>query len=1200
MEDAAHHEQLRVLRAAAASAREAVAALRTAAATKYAELVEDVGLPPRTEAAVLVLLDAIQDAGGELPAGIEPAFAHTPPFLAKFGAAWRAAYDRELAAEAAEKRMAPRAARAHETANAKLLRNLRNTSRGGGAVGAYGTGGAIGASGTSGASSAVASGAAAAPHAHASAHAWSAFVPDKVHAPLKGGAGMGHKARWTSCDLNVAVKVLHAATLSPAEYKEAVANLELEAELMCIASMHGANRFIVPQLGLVRGAPTDAWLEHLGSSITEHSVAGGELIGLAMAWEDGGALEHRLHGPAPWHATTPERLLLLERVAEGVALLHDNEPKLVIHGDLKAANVLLTADGEPRLSEFGLSVSRAAGSQGGRALVQTKSEHAAGTFAYMAPEMYRNGDAAALTASPATDVYALGTLAWEVLVGKKPWADYTPENRVRELCAGKLLDFARLPADSPSGLRALLERCVSTDIQKRPRAREVRDKIRELRPTLPLNPFVNYYSHGPGVALLFAGDEARFSSERAELEAALKRRDFEVVLLPAEDIIARLRRELDRVVTKASLRRVIFGFSGHGCTTSVHPLGLLQDSRKTFCRVAEVEDVLARAFPARGDMAVPKLLVLDCCFSNVEVEAPPAWIIDPRPENTPHDIAILGAASKGKHAYSTSDGSFSFSHALAEAINNDELLDLKDVQRFVAERLVLQGGEYADLQPTFDESKLNSRFSFHAPRYSAAAIYTDDEVAAACEELKKQDIALERAVTLLRDFAGYYEVGVAAADAISVRIKKSSDKDALWAPGEVAKAAEALVALASTQAVCDNADGARRVAAALNNIALSAEGNAACVAYLAPAALVKLAGTLAVHQSAGAAKVISMALYNISSSNDGRVACATTEARTALAALAAEPKVSISAADAEWVRKALVRMQAGAAAAPPAAPAATVTSSSTATPSTAAEAAPAPPAIAAAAGGGAKAAGSARVFTAAGAALDGAASSHSAADKASALAELGAASTAPARAVALMHIFADDLAVGLAAAIAIKVAARSAEGRAACVAAGAAAPLSALAHVPAVQANAASTQHVAAAFANISTCSAGAGACAAAGAALALVALSSSPSVRGSAGAAEHVANALANIAGTSEGLAACVAAGAAPALVALSSAPAVNGSAAAAMWAAKALTVLLPVSKDVYTAASARAALAVLAAAPAIKDNIDAIEWVGEALMRV
>jgi serine/threonine protein kinase len=213
----------------------------------------------------------------------------------------------------------------------------------------------------------------------ASELSWSSLVPDETQAPQRGGMGTVFKARWARRGVDVAVKLLRVSELSAAEFAAAAAALLREAELLRLASDAGANRFVVAQHGVARGPPTPSWATSLGDELVyfrSRSSSGGgggggggggaaagaaaatpgELLGLVMAWQSGGTLADRLHRDAPWAARTAERLLLLERVAEGVALLHTAHPQLVVHGDIKSDNVLLTAEGEPRLIDFGIGL----------------------------------------------------------------------------------------------------------------------------------------------------------------------------------------------------------------------------------------------------------------------------------------------------------------------------------------------------------------------------------------------------------------------------------------------------------------------------------------------------------------------------------------------------------------------------------------------------------------------------------------------------------------------------------------------------------------------------------------------------------------------------------------------------------------------------------------------------------------------------
>jgi serine/threonine-protein kinase len=126
---------------------------------------------------------------------------------------------------------------------------------------------------------------------------------------------------------------------------------------------------------------------------------------LVLEYLPGGSLAERLaEGPL----TGDEMTRLVASVAAGLDALHRAE---VVHRDVKPSNILFRDDGSVALTDFGLA-------RGTALTVLTRRGQVLGTLDYLAPELLRGGEA-----TPASDVYALGCVAFECLAGRPPFGD---------------------------------------------------------------------------------------------------------------------------------------------------------------------------------------------------------------------------------------------------------------------------------------------------------------------------------------------------------------------------------------------------------------------------------------------------------------------------------------------------------------------------------------------------------------------------------------------------------------------------------------------------------------------------------------------------------------------------------------------------------------------------------------------------------
>ncbi|RSM58080.1 serine/threonine protein kinase [Actinoplanes sp. ATCC 53533] len=186
--------------------------------------------------------------------------------------------------------------------------------------------------------------------------------------------------------------------------------------------------------------------------------------------------------PLPW----PEAAAIGAAVAGALIAAHASG---VVHRDVKPGNVMLTPTGV-KILDFGISAVTG----------EPDDDETGATFgtpAYVAPERLDGKPA-----EPATDVYGLGVLLFEMLTGQPPY----PVDTWEELAAARAGGAPGLPSTLPPALRELVRRCLVDEPERRPTAVAVGDGLTDLVTPPPpaarqpaLNPAVGvaYPAHNP-------------------------------------------------------------------------------------------------------------------------------------------------------------------------------------------------------------------------------------------------------------------------------------------------------------------------------------------------------------------------------------------------------------------------------------------------------------------------------------------------------------------------------------------------------------------------------------------------------------------------------------------------------------------------------------------------------------------------------
>jgi serine/threonine protein kinase len=201
--------------------------------------------------------------------------------------------------------------------------------------------------------------------------------------------------------------------------------------------------------------------------------------------------------PIPWAAAI---------VAQVCAVLAAAHEQRLVHRDLKPSNVMIRSDGSVKVLDFGL----AAALTPGEFSQITRAGEIPGTASYMAPEV-----AEGQQTTPASDLYSVGCLLYELLAGTAVFANSDPVAEIEAHLSREPVSVRALRPEVPVELDALTYELLAKVPSARPSdARSVFARLLPSATDLPPLPGVIKSASVPNPSQLYAILQERISSPR--------------------------------------------------------------------------------------------------------------------------------------------------------------------------------------------------------------------------------------------------------------------------------------------------------------------------------------------------------------------------------------------------------------------------------------------------------------------------------------------------------------------------------------------------------------------------------------------------------------------------------------------------------------------------------------------------------------
>ncbi|MGQ0766749.1 MAG: serine/threonine-protein kinase [Gemmatimonadota bacterium] len=220
---------------------------------------------------------------------------------------------------------------------------------------------------------------------------------------------------------------------------------------------------------------------------------------IAMEYVSGETVDHYIQtrGPIP----VGQALAWFSQVVEAVAYVHSRG---IVHRDLKTNNIKIDDNGQVRLLDFGIAKS-------GDSPKLTTDGSVVGTLHYLSPEQVRSS-----AATPASDIWALGVVFYEIVTGKVPFAADTLTGVMMRILKGTYEPPSTTGIEVPREVERIISRCLRSEPSQRyPSAGDLLSDVKAA-----MSPAPEARASGPGFLIRPSGEIVTMLRRRGPLLAS--------------------------------------------------------------------------------------------------------------------------------------------------------------------------------------------------------------------------------------------------------------------------------------------------------------------------------------------------------------------------------------------------------------------------------------------------------------------------------------------------------------------------------------------------------------------------------------------------------------------------------------------------------------------------------------------------------